>query len=57
MIVIAGADDLAVLQHQDQIRMAQGTDPLGHQHGGGMAVIAAQGAAQISIGPVIQSGG
>ena len=55
--MVAHADDLAVLDHQDQIRVTQGADSLGHQHGGGVAVIVSQGLAQIGIGLIVQSRG
>ena len=42
MPVVAGTDDSAVIQHKDQIRVAQGADPLGDQNGGGIAVVLPQ---------------
>ena len=55
--MITGTDHSAVLQHQNQIRMAQTADTLGNENGGGITVMLPKGVAQIGIGLIVQCGG
>ncbi len=55
--MIAPANDPALLQNQNQVRMAEATHPLGHNHLGHARHLPAQGLAQGGVGPVIQGAG
>ena len=49
MLVGPLAQNFSVIQHQNFIRMAQGTDPLGNDNGRDPGVRPVQGVAQVRI--------
>ena len=54
--MLAGACEPAVLQHENQIAVFDGIDPLGDRQNCQIPIIALQGLHQIGIGQVVKSG-